>query len=130
MRIERGMNMNKRIKPGMYVRTKYGIAQVKDISIKNECYELDKDIMLDHEENWKGTCTYKQIQTFSNNILDLLEKGDIFLTASGGIHKVEYIQDGFIRDIGFAVSKDTTRVIKAIMTKEQFEKMAYKVGEE
>ncbi len=49
------------IKVGEYARTECGIAKIKEISIKNEVFELDKDIMYIHQENYLHTCTKSQI---------------------------------------------------------------------
>lgn len=61
------------IEVGEYVRTECGIAKIKEISIKNEVYELDKDIMYIHQENYLHTCTKSQIVNHSFNIIDLIE---------------------------------------------------------
>lgn len=65
------------IKVGEYARTECGIAKIKEISIKNEVFELDKDIMYIHQENYLHTCTKSQILKHSFNITDLIEEGDI-----------------------------------------------------
>lgn len=117
--------MENEIKVGDYIRTHGGnIYKCTQISASGSYYEIIAENMFDHTH-----ITRKEVKRHSKNVLELLERGDIFVTRSGCIHKVEDIRGGTIWDIGFGVSQETTCVITAIMTKEQFEKISYKVGE-
>ncbi len=118
------------IKAGEYVRTKCGIAKIKDISIKDEVYDLDKDIMFTHEENWQNTCTKSQIIKHSKNIIDLIEVGDYvngehidFISKDKYGNKRLLIRD----DIYFFNKYKST---KSIVTKEQFANIEYRIEAE
>lgn len=123
-----------KIEVGEFVRTECGIAKVKDISIKNEVYDLDKDIMFIHEENWQNTCTKSQIIKHSKNLIDLIEVGDY---VNG--HRVIYVCNEEPCPSGKYVDIDCDRPseyctlweteIGSIVTHEQFESMKYKVEE-
>ena len=117
------------IEVGEYVRTEYGIAKIKDISIKNEVYDLDKDIMFIYEENWQNTCTSSKIIKHSKNIIDLIKEGDY---VNG--EKIGQIENGFLW-YGWSTEIDDystffkEKDIETVVTKEQFASMEYKVKE-
>ena len=123
-----------------YVRTKYGIALIKNIrndirriNLKtNEIYidkeyELDVCIIPDDEGNSRF-CGSEDIIKSSPNITDLIEVGDyvngskVQEIGEGCVEVEEY--SGLNNDIPCVVKADE---IKSIVTKEQFESMEYEV---
>lgn len=119
------------IKVGEYVRTECGIAKIKEISIKNEVYELDKDIMYIHQENYLHTCTKSQILKHSFNIKELIENKDILKVKT---------KENIILMIGFDENtidikyKEIIEEIEngeyellEILTHEQYERNCYKL---
>ena len=123
------------LKPNMYVRTKKGIAKIigKNDDIRH-CYpnayitdtylEINDDTEYVYEED---------IVKASYNIIDILEVGDYVSTVTGECAVIA----GVYNDIN---SKKYLRLcncigdyyednIKSIITHEQMEQMAYKVGE-
>ena len=122
------------IKVGEYVRTECGIAKVKNIEITDEVYELDKDIMYVHQENWKSTCSKSEIVKHSKNIIDLIEVGDI---VEYQVNSLSELKVGRVKSYRDARSNkeylgvegfDITKIyIKSILTNKQFEENCYKV---
>lgn len=124
-----------KLEAGMYVRTKYGIQQI---------YKLDE-----HKTKWKylyklkkqdgdgcvdlGVLSKEDIVKFSFNIIDILEVGDIISFYEDiDNYKKQYvigIPDLITLDkIKDKITNDDIRLV-SILTKEQMEQMAYKVGE-
>ena len=120
------------IKVGEYVRTECGIAKVKNIEITDEVYELDKDIMYVHQENWKSTCSKPEIVKHSKNLIDLIEVGDIvngyrilnIVDLDNSNKKVFTICKSDLKDICKVWGEED---IETILTKEQMETNCYKV---
>lgn len=116
---------------GMYVRykpllsSKYvKINKIKEIEEKENCLHIwleDKDLI-----------TEKYLIKASYNIIDILEEGDY---VNGD--KIEYIDDckGAMREFYYDYENPNDDVghwqeeIKSVITHEQMEQMAYKVGE-
>lgn len=116
---------------GMYVRykpllsSKYvKINKIKEIEEKENCLHIwleDKDLI-----------TEKYLIKASYNIIDILEEGDY---VNGD--KIEYIDDckGAMREFYYDYENPNDDVghwqeeIKTIITHEQMEQMAYKVGD-
>ena len=100
---------------GMYVKTLNGIVKIDKIK---------DSIMIDT----KGKTHFGDFIKASHNIIDLIEVGD-------------YVNGREVVDIFYDVNDNVMNVcvlgsivydnneIKSIITKEQFEQMAYKVGE-
>lgn len=113
------------MKVGDYVRTKYGeIARIdeylgKDKVYKNmEHYETDRMVT-----KFNNFILYKEDIIKSNkNIIDLIKDGD-YVNGECVIN-VDSIEV-YTRD-GMYLNED----IKSIVTKEQFEQMEYKIGDE
>lgn len=102
-----------KLEVGLYVRTKDGIIS-KIISIKN----LDERAYL-----LNGFYLNKDvIKKASYNIIDILEVGD-YVNGFPVIHK-----ENDILKCGLLVQFKENE-IKSIVTKEQFESMSYKVGD-
>ena len=113
------------IKEGEYVRTECGIAKIKNIEITDEVYELDKDIMYVHQENWKSTCSKSEIVKHSKNLIDLIEVGDI--VNNGYIYEVGKTKDGhkWVHNLNGLLLFEND--IKTILTHEQYNQNCYKV---
>ena len=148
------------MKIGDYVRNKYGIAKVVDIENKNDIniLKFDRDIafMIDTKENkelyrtnYLPLTEYIDINkiNFSPNIIDLIENSDLVVDNYGNIYVVHCIYDDDsiandynlkhkkcigtnIYDVDFQEKLIYEEEIKSIVTKEQFEAMQYKVGDE
>ena len=117
--------MKDKLETGIYVRTKHnGIGKIIEY-INNpthyffKCYKLDRNCI-----NCEEYITESDVLKTSYNIIDLIEVGDY---VNGW--KVLYWTDGTkIIDDGYASDLNKIK-IKSIVTKEQMEQMAYKVGE-
>ena len=127
--------MKSELKENMYIRTNEGIRKI--LNEFEEGYELDKCLHYRYPE---GHDLYKEdleddeveIVKASYSIIDILEKGDY---VNGD--KIEYIDDceGAMREFYYDYENPNDDVghwqeeIKTIITHEQMEQMAYKVGE-
>ena len=111
---------------GIYVRTKKGIAKIIDRILEPDHYYFKMwvtDKFLEINDDTEYISEVDVIKA-SYNIIDILEKGDY---VNGW--KVLYWTDGTkIVDDGYATNLDKID-IKSIVTKEQMEQMAYKVGD-
>ena len=110
-----------KLEVGMYVKTRYGIAKVTNLSetIGSRGFYMDREIMDCNEENWKSFCTiHDVIGEPSFNIIDLIEVGD-YVNGYEVTSKDQFLgfgnHDWYIADYE----------IKSIVTKEQFESMKY-----
>lgn len=99
---------------GMYARIKEG----KIFKI-NETNVVGKNYYLDIRET-------REIIKASYNIIDILEVGDY--VNGNEIYRINWDSLGLILETT-NYSKLREKDIKSIVTKEQFEQMAYKVGE-
>ena len=131
-----------KLEVGMYVRTKFGIFKIRKIT-KDLAYwkhekrviELDRNVA---EYNYrfsfyKDESIFKGAK-FKDNIIDLIEVGDY---VNG--YKVSFKGDDYqpFVQCDYPVEEGSTnhyrfyeRAIYSIVTKEQFEQMSYKVGDE
>ena len=134
------------INVGDYVRTKWGIARLTDITtypcnpFKDEIEEGEPTltvyyidtcfIPIDETRIWK-----EDIIKSSSNIIDLIEVGDIIFCdnkkyAINYEFEVDYNDD--YKDYEITIDDYITLFLKdglSIVTKEQFESMKYKIGE-
>lgn len=125
--------MKLELKKNMYVRTKDGIidkillveyAEEKRQQYPNhpsKKYWRDKILLL-KAGYWRTT---QNIIKTSHNIIDLIEVGDIVITPLGEIIQPYGGNIDELKDYW----KITKNPIKSIITKEQMEQMAYKVGD-
>ena len=124
--------MKDKLEPNMYVRTKWGyickIININDFREPNMKYGIEanylRDIMFIGDND---------IAKASYNIIDILEVGDIIsLYEDIDNYKKEYIigiPDLITLDkIKDKIENGNIRLI-GVLNKEQFEQMAYKVGE-
>lgn len=143
--------MNK-LKVGMYVRNKYGIAKivnVKDNGIcdviifdKNICFacnnETKEEISNISLSNILPITKYIDVNKInaSHNIIDLIEEGDYvngYLVLFAGA--TTWDNEGNIIDKRVQINYNnydrwlSENSIKSIVTKEQFESMEYKLGD-
>lgn len=102
----------------MYVRTKKG--EIFD------CYEseqMHKPIYYPKKSKTNGYIDYEDVYKKSDNLIDILQEGDY---VNGVIVSQSYIDN--IKHIAPEI-KENNYGIKSIVTKEQFEKMMYNVGD-
>lgn len=129
-----------KLKPGMYIRTKNGIAKIINTSFSNEY--VDDALVVDKElefgfvgSNDEFLCDKKNVIKASNNIINIIEVGDY-------VNGYQVVEKPYIyQNIEF-VSVDTQdswswgkgempcTEIKTILTKEQFENNCYEIGDE
>ena len=128
-----------KIEVGMYVRTDNGII--------GKIYEKIGD-MFTYKDSNRDYITYgllhSEIIKASNNIIDLIEVGDIItFKFSNDVYKVLCVPNKKVGCEDFYFEYDISQEfedlrmkpemvkgqIKSIVTKEQMEQMAYKVGE-
>lgn len=132
-----------KLEVGMYVRfkDKRGIEYIRKITSVNNTYpnKLYAGIYIDKETNNSNGVSLKNIIKASFNIIDLIEVGDI-LEING--EKYEVIYDESYEKLGILIPSRKELSIRhsaleyvfkkyevAIVTKEQFEQTAYKVGD-
>ena len=133
-----------KLEVGMYVRTKHGIRKIIDIDEDNNYY-IDKTYINDFRQEINCISDNCIIGEPSFNITDILEVGDYV----NGIEIIKIYEkgDSFTGSHNYIFEEKTIEVcndnyetiphealfinneIETIVTKEQFEQMAYKVGE-
>lgn len=132
-----------KLEVGMYVRfkDKRGIEYIRKITSVNNTYpdKLYAGIYIDKEANNSNGVSLKNIIKARFNITDLIKLGDI-LEING--EKYEVIYDESYEKLGILIPSRKELSIRhsaleyvfkkyevAIVTKEQFEQTAYKVGD-
>lgn len=122
--------MKDKLEPNMYVRTKHnGIGKI--VEYINDpthyffkCYKLDRKYT-----NYEEYITEVDVLKASHNIIDLIEVGDYV----NGRLVYKNDEENYLYLIGFDADgnfyEDSIKDIKSIVTKEQMEQMAYKVGD-
>lgn len=116
-----------KLEVGIYVRSKNGaIAKIEQI-VDNEIRFNIKPIFSDSEEFGYNWLYIKEVIKASHNIIDLIEVGDYVngykvckISKHKGVIELYIDNDGF--------SSIWAGEIETIVTKEQFEARAYKVG--
>ena len=123
------------LKVGQYVRFKDKRGNTYIRNIKEVCNEQPHKswgaIIIDKNANNVPYVSLKNIIKASYNIIDILEVGDYVNGCY--IQEIKSLKDNVMvcmldSDYEF-VSTITNNEIETIVTKEQFEQMAYKVGE-
>lgn len=128
--------MKSELKENMYVRTEKGIAKIKKIFPDGSepyfeaKYETDTYLEIYYDSEYVSE--YDVLKA-SYNIIDILEIGDIISFYEDiDNYKKQYVigmPDLITLDeIKDKIANDNIRLV-SILTKEQFEQMAYKVGE-
>lgn len=128
--------MKSELKENMYVRTEKGIAKIKKIFPDGSepyfeaKYETDTYLEIYYDSEYVSE--YDVLKA-SYNIIDILEIGDIISFYEDiDNYKKQYVigmPDLITLDeIKDKITNDNIRLV-SILTKEQFEQMAYKVGE-
>ena len=125
--------MKSELKENMYIRTKDGII-AKVNYIEDSTISFDKDLYRTYDASidFLEKDNLERIVKASYNIIDILEVGD-YINGERVIYKQykEYpnpLLDHYVIDTircGYRESE-----IKSIVTKEQFEQMAYRIGED
>lgn len=124
-----------KLEVGMYVRTKDGrISKMTrkkiDIELKLTFYCFEENII---HRNYEECELNEIVLKASYNIIDLIKSKDIILGRDGKIYQCWKIYKDYV----FTYSKNKQGLtitlvdyqIDKVLTKEQFEQMAYKVGE-
>ncbi len=126
-----------KLEVGQFVRfkDKRGIEYIRKITSVNNTYpdKLYAGIYIDKETNNSNGVSLKNIIKASSNIIGLIKSKDIILGRDGRLYQCWKIYKDYV----FTYSKNKqgqtiTLVdyqIDKILTKEEFEKNAYKVGE-
>ena len=135
--------MKDKLEPNMYVRTKNGnIRKIVELTntkfIDEPDYYVDK-VLIDIEQNEREDTIYMEKWLFNEaivksslNIIDLIEVGDY---VNGEIvigFGTFYYDDGTIERTSLTLDRTVTCLnseIKSIVTHEQMEQIAYKVGD-
>ena len=123
-----------KLEPNMYIRTKDGIIAKVDY-IDDDTIFFDKELYKTYGDsiNFLEKDNLEKIAKVSYNIIDLIEVGDI-LEVFSDLHDLlgnevfrikdekhlQHLKNGFDKGYFHLIT---------ILTKEQFEQMAYKVGE-
>ena len=126
--------MKLELKENMYLRTKDGIIAKVDYIDDNTIF-FDKDLYKTYSDSidFLEKDNLERIAKASYNIIDLIKSKDIILGKDGKIYQCWKIYKDYV----FTYSKNKqgqtiTLVdyqIDKVLTKEQFEQIAYKVGE-
>lgn len=109
-----------KLEVGMYVRTKRGqIGKIITIGKDNVAIEFNK--------MWQDIILKENIIKASPDIIDLIEKGDYV----NGVEVINIDNEWItMSDMQVPILKSIANgMIETIVTKEQMEQMAYKVGE-
>ena len=121
-----------KLEAGMYVRLEN---DVENIVIINKIANVFETSILTENDGsiYQGVYTKENVIKASYNIIDILEKGDI-INYSGKKHEILLIDDelmvrnrGLIYDNNYYLPIKSI-AIKSVITHEQMEQMAYKVG--
>ena len=138
-----------KLEVGMYVRTKRkGIVKIDEI-IDNGVITYEDDLGREWEEEtgrkviryigkdgWNSGLDEKEILKASYNIIDILEVGDVIIDKEGHKYPINYEfetdYNGEYNSYEITIDDHITLFLKdglLIVTHEQMEQMAYKVGD-
>lgn len=119
-----------KLKEGMYVRTKYGITQYKEYDTT-----LGKIVCMPIKNGTEGI--FANIEDIigepSHNIIDLIEVGDVIaikedIDRFAQVFILGIYEPTLLKEIKTKLESGKL-ILDRILTKEQFEKESYKVGE-
>ena len=125
-----------KLEEGMYVRLNCNY----ELGIGKTIREIDEDnfIKAKFKDDFECSVPMYMISKASNNIIDLIEEGD-YINGSQVIRIEEHNEElyVYVQETEYCNACDEEEniyykedTIKSIVTKEQFESMEYKVGEE
>lgn len=122
-----------KLEVGMYVRLQN---DAENIVIINRIANVFETTILTENDGsiYQGEYTKENVIKASYSIIDILEVGDVIID-SVGKHEVLLIDDELmIRNTGLIYDNNyylpiKSIAIKSVITREQMEQMAYKVGE-
>ena len=135
-----------KLKSGMYIRSKNGIAKIINTGFSNEY--VDDALVVDKElefgfvgSNDEFLCDKKNVIKASNNIINIIEVGDIVLfRLNGDLYKCEVEEvpsfDKYLKVVSINICgqrkifKLKELNILKILTHESFENNCYKIGDE
>ena len=123
-----------KLEVGMYVRLEN---DVEDIVIINKiAHVFETSILTENDGSiYQGVYTKENVIKASYNIIDLIEVGDIIVDDTNRKLEVLLIDNELmVRNAGLIYDNNyylpiKSIAIKSVITHEQFEQMAYKVGE-
>ena len=130
--------MKDKLEPNMYVRTKNGnIRKIVELTntkfIDEPDYYVDK-VLIDIEQNEREDTIYMEKWLFnedivkaSYNIIDILEKGDY--VNGHRVEEIDFENEEIFTDSEYYCGIVEFCNIKSVITHEQMEQMAYKVGD-
>lgn len=120
-----------KLEVGMYIRTNLGIEKITSLESEYNC-------LIAGVGTEKGYIQKKRVVKVSRNLIDLIEVGD-YVNGSRVVYfmidEEKSINEGIDEKIGVVVEEEwegkkyLTKDIKTIVTKEQFQKMEYRIGE-
>ena len=127
---------------GMYVRTKFGISKIIEdgyvkviISDGEETRDVDKN-GRHYPTQFRDYIWTSDVIKANHNIIDLIEVGDVIIDNKGHKYPINYdFEIDYNNEYGsyeITIDDNITLFFKdglSIVTKEQFESMAYKVSE-
>lgn len=122
------------LKENMYVRTKDGIIAKVDYIDDNTIF-FDKDLYKTYSDSidFLEKDNLERIVKASYNIVDLIKSKDIILGRDGKIYQCWKIYKDYVFTYSKNKQGETITLvdyqIDKVLTKEQFEQMAYKVDE-
>ena len=118
-----------KLEPNMYVRTKKGIAKIIDRILEPDHYYFkmwvtDKFLEINDDTEYISEV---DVLKASHNIIDLIEVGDY--VNGHRIEEIDFDDEEIFTDSEYYCGVVEFCNIKSVITHEQMEQMAYKVGE-
>lgn len=122
-----------KLEVGMYVRL---VNDVEDIVIINRIANVFENTILTENDGsiYQGEYTKENVVKASYNIIDILEVGDVLVDDTNRKLEILLIDDELmVRNAGLIYDNNyylpiKSIAIKSVITKEQIEQRAYKVG--
>lgn len=127
--------MNK-LKEGMYVKTTLGyIRRITEVLTTYEVfdvYRVDEEFREGEDYEMTNILYPDDVMKSSGNAIDLIEVGDIIITEYRHRRKpyIEHVSTLLVLEGAKKCIEDGEPKLKGIVTKEQFESIAYKLGDE
>lgn len=125
-----------KLEVGMYVRLQN---DVENIVIINRIANVFKTTILTENDGsiYQGEYTKENITKASYNIIDLIEVGDVLIIkdfvdeACMVFEDIYYIQnENQLSNIKSDLKKNKNKQLYSIVTREQFESMSYRIGDD